>query len=428
MMRNLFDQYSQPENRLTHALLSCLDADRPLLQRFVAWSVHRTVKGQQLEILGQSLPGDQLDISEETAEARGLPDGCIVDGNGWGLLIENKFQAEVTADQIRRHIRTASRRGLSDCVVLVLTVKPVRDGLPAGVAVKKWTEVYAWLQNQARKSFWAGICRDYLEVAEAREVANQYLNQGTLTVFSGIPFGQDDPYTYLQAKRILGLLREELCRDRRLEKQLNADPGSRGRGAITGRSESLVWDFVGIKQARGAKQFTQYPHLTLGIRADRMEVYVTIPNGIKSRLRSKLLGADYKEFEGLIGKITVSLTKIAREVHGSVPMVVVVQRHYATQRSRGELDCALRFDPRTAIPVQGRARSRIKLQPQWLHATHEALSRRKSNLQFQIGMDFPYTSCPTVATRKIISAAADVWLACSPLIDATTEHQVRRSE
>ena len=38
-MRNIFDQYSHPENRLTHALASCLAEDRKLLRRFVGWAV-----------------------------------------------------------------------------------------------------------------------------------------------------------------------------------------------------------------------------------------------------------------------------------------------------------------------------------------------------------------------------------------------------
>lgn len=420
-MRNLFDQYSQPENRLTHALLSCLDADRTLLQRFVHWSIRQRVKGRQLEVLEQSLPGDRPDLSEEEAEKRGLPDACIWDKQGWALLIETKFQASVTDDQIRRHYRTAARRGVANCTVLVLTVKPVRQRLGRDVVVKQWTEVYHWLQQQSRTSLWARRCREYMEIAETREVANEYLDKGTLTVFSGIPFGKDEPYTYPQAKRLLGLLRDEVRSDRRLIGQLGSDPDSRGRGAITGRKGRLVWDFIGLKQARKATQFTQYPHLTLGILADRFEAYVTIPNGIRSRLRSKMLGESYEDFERLVAMVTAALVAVVRAVPGSVPKVVVVQRHYTSQRSEGVLDCQLRFDPRTAIRLKGNAVGRVKRQPQWLRAAYEGLRGRRSNLQLQVGLDFPYDSCPTVATRKIVRATVDVWLACRPLIVAATE-------
>ena len=42
-------------------------------------------------------------------------------------------------------------------------------------------------------------------------------------------------------------------------------------------------------------------------------------------------------------------------------MVVVVQRHYVTQRSQPMLDCSLRLDPRTAIEVKGNAHGRVKI-------------------------------------------------------------------
>ena len=36
-MRNIFDQYEQPENRLTHALVTTLDQDRALLGPLLRW-------------------------------------------------------------------------------------------------------------------------------------------------------------------------------------------------------------------------------------------------------------------------------------------------------------------------------------------------------------------------------------------------------
>ena len=33
-MRNIFDQYSQPENKLTHSLASCLYEDKKLLESY----------------------------------------------------------------------------------------------------------------------------------------------------------------------------------------------------------------------------------------------------------------------------------------------------------------------------------------------------------------------------------------------------------
>jgi len=182
--------------------------------------------------------------------------------------------------------------------------------------------------RQRRQSTWAQITAEYLEIAEARGVAEEYLKEGTLTVFSGITFTAEDPYTYPQAKRMLGLLFDELRRDRRLQRQLGTDPNSKGRGAITGRTGQAVWDFVSLKSA--PKAFTQYPHLTIGIMNLRFEAYLTIPNGVRARLRNKMLGGSYEEFERLIVKVTRLLSVSLRKYPGASPMLVVVQRRYLT--------------------------------------------------------------------------------------------------
>ena len=415
-MRNLFDQYTQPENRLTHALLSCLAADARLLERFVQWSTGDRAKRRYLKVFEQSLPGDPIEISEDEARQRGLPDGCICDGTGWALLLENKIASQIKADQLRRHINTAARRGLTDCRLLVLSVDEPMRPLPARCVLRRWSQLYEWLRREGKRSSWARCCTEYFEVAEARGVDNDYLKEGTLTVFSGIPFGPDEPYSYLQGKRLLGLLRDELRKDTRLQRHLGIDPKSPGRGAITGQRADAVWDYIGLHVAHG-KVFTQFPHLTIGIHAERMEAYVTVPNGVPARLRSDLLGKDFDGFEHRILEVTRALSKIVRSVRGAKPMIVLVQRHYATQRSPAVIDALLRFDPRTALKKGSGRDGTVKFQPEWLKLAYEALFKRKSNLQFQIGMDFPYATCATVRSGKIIGAAVQVWLACEPIIE-----------
>lgn len=52
-MRNLFDQFSQNENKLTHALVSALHEDRVLLKAFVRWVTGDMARGGQLEAILQ---------------------------------------------------------------------------------------------------------------------------------------------------------------------------------------------------------------------------------------------------------------------------------------------------------------------------------------------------------------------------------------
>jgi hypothetical protein len=398
-----------------------LDSDRWLLNNFVRWVAGKNMRRQKLVVREQSLPGDESDLSEEEIQRRGLPDGCITDGDGWGLLIESKFSAKPSADQLRRHLRTARRRGIEDVSLLLITVHAAPSRLPDKVIVRQWWEVYAWLCKHAGHSHWARRCLEYMQVAEMKEAEAGYLQKGRLTVFSGIPFGRDEPYSYGQAKRLLKLLREDLCLDKRLSTQLGADLIAPGRPAITGREHSSVWDFIPITHAYRAKNHTQYVHLTLTIREDCVAAYVTVPNGIKPRLRSKLLGSNPGEFESLIQTVTTNMVKSLKGVEGFVLEVVVIQRHFLSQRSSGVVDCELRFDGRTALPKASRYRGRVKSQPQWVKAAYDALAHRQSNLEFRIGCLFPYDTCPTTCDKAIVRAISNVWLACAPIVQGVKE-------
>lgn len=248
---------------------------------------------------------------------------------------------------------------------------------------------------------------------------DEYLEEGMLTTFSGVPFGRETPYTYMAAKRILGLLRSEICKDRRLKK-LGASLNTAGRTAITGREATSVWDFIPLLHAKNASTFTQYPHLTIGIKDSLAEAYVTIPNGIQTRLRRNLLGENAEHFRASLIRVLDRLKPIIRST-GGVPTCVLVQRHYVTQRSRGIEDCLLRFDLRTALPKGSAHMGRVKSQPEWLETCYLTLDRRRSNLQFQIGMAFPYASCKVVGTSQIAKVFADTYIACQPIIRAALD-------
>jgi len=76
-MRNIFDQYDQPENRLTHALVSCLSEDRKLLKLFLKWILkEKAPKINGIEIVEQQIPLEPT-IGESKADQRGLPDAWI---------------------------------------------------------------------------------------------------------------------------------------------------------------------------------------------------------------------------------------------------------------------------------------------------------------------------------------------------------------
>ncbi len=168
----------------------------------------------KLSVLEQQYPGEE-EPSEDDLERRGISDGWIFDEEGWCVFIESRVISKLGADQINRHRRTAERRGFQNIFSVAIT--PVlQTSFPADTVLLEWRTVYAWRRRHGSNSEWASRAADYLEIAEAKLIDTQQFVEGTLTMFSGFPFGRDHPFTYLEGKRVLGLALGELRKRRDL--------------------------------------------------------------------------------------------------------------------------------------------------------------------------------------------------------------------
>ena len=200
-VRNVFDQYKQPENRLTHSLATVLHEDTALLKSFLATfgpKPHPPVR--ELNVIEQSLPGIPELAGLETL-SQGLPDAVIFSDEGWALIIECKISDALARNQLERHRRTIEKCGFDRLFGLAITVQKPEFNMD-GWHVISWKDVYAWGHKHKNNSHWAGRLVDYFNVAEAKMISEEYLKEGTITEFSGISF---DPYTYLEGKRVLRL-------------------------------------------------------------------------------------------------------------------------------------------------------------------------------------------------------------------------------
>lgn len=407
-MRNIFDQYSQPENRLTHALAVCLHEDPVLLGQFLQWvSIDGAPKAHDLVVVEQSLPGE-APRSEEEADARGLPDFVIHDGEDWCLLVESKIQARLTGDQLDRHARTLRRRGFSRVSCVALTVAGVH--VPTGVMGRSWSGLYEWLGGAGGGRMWPERLRDYLRVAEIRLTREGYLTEGTLTMFDGFKFSADNPYTYDESKRLLKLAMAALRSDARL-RALGMDPEGEGRGAITGRGGSFVWDFLALLDRPAHGGFTAYPHLTLSLHTDDVEIAVTIPNGVISSVRRRLSGLGEEGLRQLNGRILAEAKPVI--VHGGSVEAYALQRHYRTQRSPATTDARMLFNLETSQPSRS---GLVKHQPEWL-ALFAALLKGtpRSNIQFGYVVRLPWT-VPALRSRTALDVIARGWCSLAPLL------------
>jgi hypothetical protein len=414
-MRNIFDQYKQPENRLTHALVTALDQDRSLLPPFLRWLGIRDVsKPKKLLLNEQQVPGSLQDDADEL-ETKGLPDATVFNDDGWAVLFESKVQAPVKLQQISRHRETAKRHGFESPWLVVISVDKPPANLPSKAIAKTWQEIYLWFSNRTAESFWAEQLVQYMQVFEQKMLAQDYQIRGTITVFDGLKFDDKNPYTYREAKRLIRLLGDELQRRKDLHK-IGVDPNGKRRSAITGRGTDAVWDFLPLTVARNAKQFTSFPHLTMGINRSRAIAAATVPNGVKGGFRRKLKEAGFDGFLELLADIEKRLRPVVKR-SGAKPVIYVTQRHYASQRSEAVVDARLEADLRTAFVG---ADKRVRHQPEWVVAIYDSLVGKRSNIQFGVDVQFSY-ACPLVRSPKAVDLFADSWKAIAPLVRFVTQ-------
>lgn len=395
-MRNIFDQYKHPENRLTHSLVACLDQDKALLKDFLAtFGPSKIPPLKTLQLVGQGLPGSMVTLDEDEAERRGLPDAIIFNDDGWGLVIESKINSSLTKDQLYRHTRTIKRCGISELSGLAITVSQSAFSF-TGWRMATWKDIYAWANGH--QSPWAKHMVNYFNVAENRMTQGGYLKEGTITEFAGINL---DPYSYPEGKRILRLLTEKIRRNAGFMREMGLDPASR-RPAITD-DMGRVWDLISFESNnKREKSFTSFPHCTFNIsgRYHVVEAMITFPNAMDRALYKRLRNSSYENFAQQMKLVLKAVEKNLRGTRGYKPVARIVHRHYKTQKSRAVIDGEMNVDLRGCFGGKDHDMGRaIVGQEQWMQAIHALLNNKRANLQFQIGIQFSYESCATLKTR-----------------------------
>jgi len=391
--------------------MSCLSEDRQLLTSFLRdiaeWRPPSTI---DLEVLEQRLPGEETE--ESVDERKGLPDGWIHDGDSWSLLIESKIGLALTSDQLRRHLSTARRRGFEDVHLLAIVVSPPDEPLPADVSLVEWRQVYRWLQHHVATSRWAELASEYMNIVERKMTDEGSFTEGSLTEFTGFRFGPKHPYSYGEGKRLLRLAMEELRKDQRLQTEIGMDPNLPGRHAITGTHGDLVWDFLQLRDARGAKKFTRFPHLNLVIRRDFVAANLVLPNAMQPTLKKRLTDLKPRQFTNLLCAIEKNSRPLAKRFN-AIPAAVCLHRHFRGQKV-GILDARLEFDLRT-LSSTGES-GPVKACDAWGEAARAGLMQRGINYELSIGARvFHEDEGPLWDAETALEFAREAWLTCVPM-------------
>ena len=410
-MRNIFDQYSQPENRVTHALMTALNEDRKLLDGFLE-DIARHIPPKNsgpLYITEQRYPGSvgSDGIEEDELERRGIPDAWITTGEDWCLVIENKVLSAPSNDQLRRHMAIARRLGFTAPKLLLLTVRSGTN-LPKDVEVSPWSSIYTWLQGQTARSKWAQRLADYLEVIEARMTDREQMESGTLTAFNGFRFGEANSFTDLEGKRVLRLAMDELRKRTDLLSRIGVDPKLPGRKALRG-----AWDFLAFASSPEGEKSTAYPQLALHVGEAAVTAQVTLPNNARAAWR-RLTALDEKGFQSMVGEVLDNMRPSLSDCPGMKPYLLLLQRHWSSRAAPPLDDARIYIDLRTCRD-DGDA---TKFQPKWINAVFGALQNKNSNLELHIGAEFPYRTCRAIREPEALDFVAAAWIACRPYIAA----------
>lgn len=395
--------------------MTTLKEDRRLLASFLkdVARISPPKSYRALKLLEQQYPGEPNPTEDET-ERKGIPDAWLYDENGWCVFIESKLLAGFSYDQLSRHRKIAERLGFNSPQAIVIGAKNFHHDVRDDAITLTWREIYAWASARRKEHSWANHLADYLEVCERKLINTDRYPEGTLTMFSGFPFGQNEPYTYPKAKHILQLAMTELRGRKDLTKEIGMDPKLDGRPAITSGKEGQVWDFLKLSAASSSTNHTDFPHLTLGITSRQAEAHITIPNSVNTKTRRAIIALEQDGFEKLMNSIVDRMPAII--ALGGKPWIRGVQRRYPFQRSTPIVDAQIDFDLRTATN-----HTPPKTQKAWIGAAYSAFAARSgSNYQLQVGAIFPFDDAPTMKAPEAIDAIAKAWIACRPLIKAVS--------
>lgn len=411
-MRNVFDQYEQPENRLMHALMLTLANDKKHIRPFLEFvGAKRVPSLNNIEIGLQRVPGQEVDSIKDGKE--GLPDGCFFDQNGWAVVLEAKVQAGISIDQLKRHRKTSARYGYEQPYVVLLSIDKPKS-LPDWATHLEWKNLYSWFSRRTADSSWARHFVEYMQVFEAKMIAKDYNIRGTLTMFDGFKFSDTEPYTYSEGKRLIRLAGDELRKRKKLVKALGVDIKAAGRSAITRGEHGAVWDFLPLKIGAG-KPFTSTVHPTLVIRPQESGIAFTVPNAMKG-VRSTLRDSGVDGLGRMLSQVEKNLRPVLKKVEKAKPIIYIHQRHYKSQRSYPETDGRVEVDLRTILSA---AKGHLKHQPGWLNCIYELLVNKKTNMQWGVQLHCPHSE-KVMQSAKAIDIMVDTWGAMTPVMDFVT--------
>lgn len=389
-IRNIFNQYSLLENKVTHALAHTFASEKVLLRKFLQW-----VTGQP--------PGIHPVITVQDREGEGdsVPDMTLEDESTC-LAVENKlYQNSINTNQLWEHWKRTEASERPTRGVLVISPdseepEHVRQIRRKGAMVywHRWPDVHRWIKETTgvRGRHGRSLVGDFCEFLRVAE--DQLHEKGVnamLTVFDGIHF-EGDERDGIQAPSLLRHIRKFIEASDRM-KQLFP-----GRKAELGRKQSgLYWTSIGLVPSSNGMgkddPFNKHPHLTIEFEETAFLAFIVLPHAALTQYKQHVRQATLRDWQKLLMAIQEAVIGLA---DGGPPtaFLKIQQRHWKVRRGSPITDGELQFSLDTLADSSMKVDGRAKTNPAWASMLPELIAASKRvNTQLEIGLRYPYKEC-----------------------------------
>lgn len=358
-LRNIFDQYSQQENHLTHSLLHVLNENRNLLKAILKANGIK-LTGKQINLITQVAPRTDKDRTS-------IPDGYIyTEDYNICIGIETKInENSLNRDQILGHLKQLS--GYDTSYLAVLT--------PDGTEPEIITEL---VKNHNHKNLKFISWKDLLNLMsdlgsdKGKNPVGQYLFDEFMnyvercyhmTPFTGFKFR--DGYDRDLAQHYVKRVAEELTPD---IKTLYPDC-KKERSQVKG----VWWAWYSSEEV----QNSVHPAFVVG--NERVRCHIILGNGCKKEWKQFYQTLDSDKFKKLLRKV------YTKRPDNSQTIISFRQRHFLN-RTKSVSDAAVEINIATLLGIDKSKPNDIW----WSLIKDVAASKNRYNYQLEIGYHLDY--------------------------------------
>lgn len=374
-LRNVFDQYHQPENHITNSLLLVLDHNRGLLKKTLKYMGIR-LSDKKIKLLSQVAP-------KKLNDKASIPDGYIyTDDFDFCIGIETKIvDGDLRHQQLIGHVRQLEQYNTSYLLVLSPDeqepelIKEIRKGYD-NIRFISWIDLLKFMSINGPDKKKENLIGKYL----FNEFMGYMERKHHMTPFTGIKF--DDGYDEDLARHYIKRISENITSDiiNLFPECVNTRPNIKG-----------AW-----QAWYSTDQVQNCVHPSMGIRIDGLRCNIILGNGCKHGWRN--LKYILNEDKGKASFIKVLGRIYKKAPQSSQAIIACRQRHYAPGM-KSVHDGSTRINIATLIGVDGSKQNLL-----WFNFLKELVNTKsKYNYQMDIGYQIKYDDSEALKTTKATS-------------------------